>query len=387
METQLRNADLASMVGVLKDQSANRFDVVAHANNLTFRNGNVVVRDMDNTVLTPEGVTTAQHVLEPTSIFDEGAANRLKIPVGYLRRMRESGKLGLLDHNLNTWLADSGKAWFLRGFTRDGGNGIARAFLSDRYATIDNLEMLLAALAGIRDAGVEAHVVGGDLSERRMAVRVVCPQVEALAPTLLAGYRSPFSSTDPVRQRQAEEHGWLAPDDRPVVFAGFVITNSETGSGAFNIVPRIMVKVCRNGLVITKDAMRRVHLGSQRDEGVVDWSDNTNRLTLDLVTSQATDAVRTFCSPQYVADQVAALEAQAGKEIQAPASVVKDVAKGLKFSDEEAAGILDHFIRGGQMTAGGVMNAVTSFSQTLLDPDRAQEVEASGLEALAMAAA
>ena len=56
-----------------------------------------------------------------------------------------------------------------------------------------------------------------------MYVRVVCEQVRVLAPALLAGYRSPFTGA--------------AGADNPVVFAGFVITNSETGCGAFSLVP------------------------------------------------------------------------------------------------------------------------------------------------------
>jgi hypothetical protein len=56
----------------------------------------------------------------------------------------------------------------------------------------------------------------------------------------------------------------------------------------------------------------------------------------------------------------------------------------LRFTDEEAAGVLDHFIRGGQVTAGGVMQAVTSFSQTVPNADRAYELEALGMEALVL---
>ncbi|MEU7912281.1 hypothetical protein [Microbispora bryophytorum] len=32
------------------------------------------------------------------------------------------------------------------------------------------------------------------------------------------------------------------------MFAGFVISNSETGCGAFTITPRLLVQVCRNGM-------------------------------------------------------------------------------------------------------------------------------------------
>jgi hypothetical protein len=284
-------------------------------------------------------------------------------------------------------MARSGKQWFVRGFKQEGEEcGIARAFLSDRFNCYDNFDVLLAALQGIRDAGVEAQVIGCDLSERRMNVKVVVPEIEALAPLLLATYRSPIDNADPVRAAQAEAHGWLKGDDRPVVFGGFVISNSETGGGAFTITPRIMVKVCRNGLVITKDALRKVHLGSRMDEGQIVWSDSTNRKNTELVTSQATDAVRTFCNVEYVTAKIAELEEAAGIAVVNPTKVLEKVSKALSFTADEAEGILGHFIMGGQMTAGGVMQAVTSFAQTVLDPDRANELEEAGLPALALAA-
>lgn len=48
--------------------------------------------------------------------------------------------------------------------------------------------------------------------------------------------------------------------------------------------------------------------------------------------------------------------------------------------------VLNHFIAGGSLTAGGVMNAFTSYSQTLTDADRAAEIEDLALDALALAA-
>jgi hypothetical protein len=50
-------------------------------------------------------------------------------------------------------------------------------------------------------------------------------------------------------------------------------------------------------------------------------------------------------------------------------------------------GKLGHFIRGGDVTAGGVMHAVTSVAQTLPDADAAHEMESLGLRALEIAAA
>jgi hypothetical protein len=50
-------------------------------------------------------------------------------------------------------------------------------------------------------------------------------------------------------------------------------------------------------------------------------------------------------------------------------------------------GKLTHFIRGGDVTAGGVMHAVTSVAQTLPDADAAHEMESAALRALDIAAA
>jgi len=371
--TLLRNATLSEIAEVLKTQADARFDVVAHSDSLRFEGGNLIVSGAE-AIITDEGVTPVEVCLTPTDIFDDGLASRLDIPVRYIRKMRAAADSAyLLDANVNHWLAASSKQWFVRGFKGDGEDcGIGRAFLSDRFNCYDNYDVLLAALAGIKDAGAEVEVVGCDLSERRMSVRVQAPAVQALAPALLANYRSPFTG-----QTGAEN---------PVVFAGFVISNSETGGGAFTITPRLVVQVCRNGMTITKDALRKVHLGSRMDEGVIQWSDDTNRKNVELVTAQARDAVATFCNTSYVEAKIAEISEAAGVQVAQPTKVIEKVSKALSFTKDEAEGILGHFISGGDTTAGGVMQAVTSFAQTVLDPDRAGELEEAGLAALQLAA-
>jgi hypothetical protein len=105
---------------------------------------------------------------------------------------------------------------------------------------------------------------------------------------------------------------------------------------------------------------------------------------LELISSMTKDAVATFLDVSYVERVVAEVTEQAVVPVRVEA--VTEVTKRLKFSEEEVSGVLDHFIRGGQTTAGGVMNAVTSFSQEIRDVERAYEVEALGMDALALAA-
>ena len=397
-----RNATLADMVAILRHQRARRLDIVAPATAIHAHEGNLVV---SGTVLqvTADGVTSAAGVYRPTQVADEGLAAKLGISLAYLRRLRDQ-RPDLWDANVNGWLHGNdlvgiepdGRKFLLRLFQADGDNlGVARAVLSDSYKLIDNLDALLATLDGIRQAGTEVEFDGLDLTERRLYARVVAPAIRAYAPALLAGYRSPFGGSvyipgrtwtpEQARQAAAREGRGYQPGTEPVLFAGFVITNSEVGEGAWSITPRIVAEICGNGLQITADVARAVHLGSRHEEGVVRYSADTLEKELALITARARDAVATFLSPGYLQAKVTEIERKAGVAVTHPEETVRQVAKTAKFSDDLADTILAHFIRGGQLTAGGVMQAVTSVAQTLDDADTAHDLEAQALHVMDLA--
>lgn len=392
-----RNATLGDLATLLKEQHARKLDVIAPASAIRAEGGRLVINGTEP-ILDENGVTTADGVYLPTEICDGGIADKLGIPLPYLRRMRTQ-RPDLYDANLNGWLsgmdpaggrrsapvsdADS-RSFMVRCFRGDqGGEGIARAFLSDRYGIVDNLDVLTAALDGVRQAGVDVDIDGCDLTENRMYVRVVAPQVAVYAPDLLAGYRSPFDGRDVgggwTPQRVARAAGGegqaYQPGSEPVVWAGFVITNSETGGGAFTLTPRLVVQVCANGLTITADALRAIHLGGKQDEGVVRWSHDTQRRALQLVTGKARDAV-------------AKLEADAAAPVADAQKTVETISKKLSFTEAETATILEHFLSSGQQrTAGGILHAITSAAQTVDNPDRAYELETVAVKAMQLAGA
>ncbi len=159
---------------------------------------------------------------------------------------------------------------------------------------------------------------------------------------------------------------------------------SETGCGAFTLTPRLVVQVCRNGLTITRDSVRAVHLGERLDEGVVSWSGNTMDKTLALITVKTTDAVAAFLDPGYVDRTIRTISAQASHPLPDPQAAVEIVSQCLRFTDTQQAGILSRFIKGGYTTAGGILHAVTSLAQTLPDADTAHDLEIAALRALEM---
>lgn len=378
MELTHRKADLPTLAQALQEQRTRAVDVVAGAPNVWAQDGHLMVSGVDP-VMDENGVTDANGRYALTTVGEEGVAEKLGIPLAYLRRTREVD--GLWTANVNAWIEHNRGPWLLRLLQdrtgdpqADGIDGYCRALLSDRYRTIDNFDVLLATLAGVEEAGGAGSVeVSGDLTERRMVVRVQSTAVSAMAPELLKDYRSPFSGQ--------------TGKDCPVVWAGFVVGNSDTGGGAFTITPRLVVQICTNGMTMAADGMRAVHLGGKLEQGAVRWSEDTQRRNLALVTGQARDAVNTFLSAEYVEGAVRRLEAQAGAPVKDAPATIAAVSKRLGFTDTQSKGILDRFIQGGSLTAGGIMQAITAAAQDQESGDAAWDMERQAVEAMGLAVA
>lgn len=383
----------------------------------------------------------------PTQGFDDQLAERLDIAPAYLRRLRHGrinkaeklmspARLDLWDANVNGLLAGrkakvairsvdgvhservtireelpaDSRSFFLRLLRNEDGTGIARAVLSNRFARMDHLDGLMAMLEGINKAGVDRDTlrIYGDLSETRMFVHVAAPEILAAAPGLLEGYRSPFESESENVKRKGHvlsfdervrlgaefrerghgdgnHSGFYEPGNEPLVHAGFLLSNSEIGSGRWTIMPEITVLRCSNGLTMTKDGFARNHVGARMDDGMLEWSEDTQGKELALVTAQTRDVVKAVLSPQYLEDKIAELEEKAGRVIAEPEKTIEIIAKKLAFSKADQEGILRHFFLGGQLTSGGVMNAVTSYSQTVPNSDTAHDLNNRAIEAMELA--
>jgi hypothetical protein len=408
-----RNATAADLVTILNEQQAHKLDIVVPATSMKAKDGLLVVKDSEP-VISDDGVTTVNGVYRPTEVFDEGVSAKLGIPRQYLRTLRET-RPDMYDQNVNGWLhgrsrmtgsavhgdlakevlypADD-RAFLLRLFKGEGGEGVARAMLSDKYAmSMDNLDVLTAVMTGIRDSGVNVTSRVSDLSERAMRVRFEAHDINTLAPELLKGYRSPFDggvvragSFDQLRQQYGAHH-IFSEKDRPIVFMGFDFRNSETGGGAYTLTPLVEVAWCTNGLTIRKEGIRKVHLGSKLAEGMIKPSQDTLVKAGQLVAAETRDAVSQWLAKGYLEQLVAGLTETAQTPVASPTETVPAVVAGLGFSPDEQKGVLDMFILGGQMTSGGIAQAVSAFAQTVEDVDRAYEIELKAVEAMERAAA
>jgi hypothetical protein len=374
--TELRKGDLAQMREALQDQSTRRRDLVIEASALTMTDdGDLQVLVVTHDV-TLEGVTqvVTTKPLQLLDVADGHLAERLSIPRAYYRRMKD-GYQQLLAANVNTWLAADQRSVTLRTFTRDEAPDLLRAVLSDRYAIIDSWDAILAVLAGLRDSGLDTSAIefDGDLTERRMRLRITAPQVGVNVADLLEDYKSPFTGE--------------SARELPMMWAGLEISNSETGGGAFTITPRAVLQVCRNGMTMRQDLHRAVHLGGRMESGTIEWSEDTQQKTLELVTARTRDAVTTFLSEDYLTKVADNLRKIQGIEVPHTAKVLEAVGKALTMNEDEQDQLLNAFIKSGDTTVLGVGHAVTAIAQGAPDPERAAELEGSFIVATTVAQA
>lgn len=354
-QTYHRNTDVSTLVGTALDLRAGNVDVVTNELDF-FADGTVHVK----------GEHDVDAVLAPRAHAQ--VAETAGIPKAFYDRILGSHP-DLWATNVNTLFPHVAR--LVRTSRRRFENGelywLARAVLSDTYATIDNVDVLTSFLTVLAAEGLSSEQVevqgdlDGDSGQLRM--RVWVPSIGVAARDLVARYRSPFNGR--------------TGTELPMIFAGLELSNNETGGGAYSIAPRAVLQVCTNGMTrdVRSEVFRRVHLGARLDDGVVRWSDETRSKQLDFIASAAGDAVRRFISPEYLRQIVDEASVAAGIEIDDITVTMSKVTKQHSLSDEEASRVLNLFTRSGDTSLLGLGHAVTALAQDVTSSDRQAELE------------
>jgi len=375
-----RNVTLDQLADQLSYRAERSKDYVVPASKLHANGGRIEIAGHAEVNPSPTMLgTMGQRLSIPTKYIKTVHARATETPEDNDDRGRQVAAhyRRAFDEMVNASLADTDRKFMVRTYESGKGTDYGRAMLSDKFKTIDNWDVIAAMISGVEQAGVDVEVEGCDLDDRNMRLRLSCPQVYVMAEEFLKGYRNPF---DP-------SHTGYNQGEEPIIFAGFEMRNSETGFGAYSTQPRFKIKICQNGLVITEDVMREVHVGTRQAEGQVTWSDDTRKTVVELIGKQTRDAVTHFLNVEYLQASVDKLTALAGGQVDDVEGTIQVVAKQYSFTDEERAGILNRFIKGGQLTSGGVANAITAHAQDVEDPERAAELEAVAVPAMRTALA
>jgi len=279
-------------------------------------------------------------------------ASRLNIPYRYYQKMQvESPEL--LDRNVNTWLNKNPERRMIRVLDNN-----VRAFLSDRYRRLDNLELCAAVLPVIQEMK-GASVESCEVTPTRMYLKVINKKVKAE----------------------------VAVGD--VIIAGFVISNSEVGLGSLRVEPLVFRLVCKNGLICKDYAQKRYHVGKQvnlsEDSAYEIYRDETIAQDDKTFFMKVQDVVRSAVDESKFLMTVAKL--REAKEIplkNQPVKAVELLADKFQLTENERGDILRQLFIGGDSSRYGLVNAVTAASKIAKSYDRATELERIGGEILSL---
>ncbi len=329
---------IQNLYGELERQREARKDLIADTRSINISSTNGV---------SMLSVSTGEDILSYriTDIAHRQIADRLNIPYKYYERMRLEYP-ELLDKNVNGWLMQNPERRMLRTL-----DGKLRAFLSDRYRRLDNLELVDHVLPVIAEMkGCE--IISCDITETHLYLKVINKTMKTE----------------------------IVPGD--IVQAGFVISNSEIGLGALKVEPLVYRLVCKNGMISKDLAHKKYHTGKQ-----VEDTDNAYELYSDA--TLAADDKAYFMKVQDIvsaavdeakftltADKMrTAMSIKTGEN---PVQTVEVLGDRYVLNKLERASILRHFIMGNDYSHFGLVNAVTRSSQDVTDYNRATELERIG---------
>ena len=316
--------------------------------------------ELEMSVLDPNASAHANHADVPETVahairvngygaFDineiahEQIASRVGIPQKYYDRMRREAP-HLLNENVNHWFARTPEKRMIRTLS-----GTARAFLSDRYRPLDNLDMAQTVLPVLHDMGV--RVESSALTDRRLYIKAVTPKMTA-------------------EVKKGD-----------VVQAGIVVSNSEVGLGSVKVEPMVFRLVCSNGLIVPDYGQKRYHVGRalEAEESQAIYRDETLAADDAAFLMKVQDTVRLAVDQAKFAHLVNRLRDAAGEPLSGnPVSAVELMANRHALTQDESGGVLRHLVTGGDFSRYGLLNAVTRTSQEVADYDRATELERLG---------
>lgn len=310
-----------------------------------------VVTDSNGVTKVMMGFTDISGEFVISDIAHQQIATRLQIPFRYYQKMRLEYP-ELLDKNINSWFARTNEKRMLRTL-----DNRLRAFLSDRYRRLDNLELAEAVLPILNEIkGLE--IISSEITETHMYIKVINKKLKA-------------------------EVG-----ENDIVQAGMVISNSEVGLGSLKVEPLVYRLICKNGLIVKDYTQKKYHVGKQVDseESAYEiYRDETLAADDKAFFMKVQDTVRCAVDETKFLLSVNKLIAVKSEHTgDNPIKTVELLADKYILNQNERGSILRHFIMGGDDSRFGLVNAVTRASQDIEDYNRATELERLGGELLAL---
>jgi len=335
---------LTRLLEKVRDDAARKSDYIAPTHDL---------QKITNDQGKPQ-IVIEQRGGEPTRILDVNdvafgqIASHAGIDVRTARRL-QAGYSDQFDGLLNAIWQKEPSVRMLRAHDglalSDGGIGTLRAFVSDKFKTFDNVNLLNSALPQLMESPAQFQVVNATVTDKRLYLRLK---------SLL--------------------HTGAGAGVGDVMANGIGLQNSEVGAGSVSVYQIAWTLACENGLQ-TQNKTRSSHITSGRDAD--DWgllSDQAKDADNRALELKIRDLVGVYSSRDSFDAVLESMKAAAADVIDADAdkaAVVANLGAVMKLTKAETSdvmnGLLDTIGQSGYerdkpLSRATLINAVTAVS-------------------------
>jgi len=250
-------------------------------------------------------------------------------------------------------------------YTQVGNTGVARAWVSDKFKTFDNHNMLNATLPAIMESDAQFKVVNAVVTEKRLYLRL-----------------------------KSETHVGAGANLHDLMANGLGLSNSEVGYGAISVYQCFWTLACKNGMQ-TENRSRSAHITSargQNDYGLLSSEAKAaDNLALELKTR---DLVKAYSSRQNFDETIQKMRDAANDIVEGSVNTAaENLGKVLQLTKLENKNVLDGLMAtigqsgyaGQPVSRATMVNAVTAVANNPdIDCDNVDEWQKRGGQVLNM---
>ena len=313
------NNTLEKLLIRIKDTNARKQDFIAPTKELQFRTIELDDQPQSEIIIEGNGGEPTRFLKVNDLCFDQ-IAQKNGLDVRTARRLQSeySREYDLLTNAI--WQKENSKRMIRTYDDLNQGmnpSGTARAFLSDKFKTFDNSDLLESALPQLMDSDACWKIVNCAITQKKMYIR--------LKSEIITG---------------------AGANVNDIMAHGIGLSNSETGAGSISAFGINWTLACLNGMQ-NQNITRKSHITSARDGDT--WNiltDETKQADNHSLKLQLRDIVSSYASRDAFDENLEKMRLASEDTINVEASeAVENLGKVLTLSKKETSNVLDGLLK------------------------------------------
>ena len=350
------NKSLEDMLHVITEQNKMKQDYIAPTNQLQFRTLQNIGETAHSQIVMEANQGEPTKILNVNQHCFDQIAQKAEIATPTARRLQQNYPREM-DNLINAiWQKENSKRMVrtfensnhTNSFNYDNHTGTARAFLSDKFKTFDNSDLLESALPTLGESDACWKIVNFANTDKKLYIRLKSEVIQSDAGV------------------------------GDLMAHGIGISNSETGSGSVAVFGINWTLACLNGMQ-TENVTRKAHITSARDGDT--WNvltDETKQADNHSLKLQLRDIVSSYASRDAFDENIEKMRRAKEDTVDVPMNEsVENLGKVLTLSKKETSNVLEGLLQtigqsgyeqNQKINRATLVNACTAVGNTA-DPD------------------